>query len=131
MPKLSEYSRNQLMTCHPALVKIVLELIKHYDVRVVHGHRNEEQQNLAFRLGNTTKQWPDSVHNEDPSRGVDIAPWPEMWGASPEEFSFMAGRFMQIADSKGIKVRWGGDWDSDDDMDDQNFKDLGHFEVIL
>lgn len=130
MPRLSQHSRDELMTCHPALIKIVLELIKYYDVRVVHGHRNEEQQNLAFQLGNTTKRWPDSLHNEDPSLAVDLAPWPEMWGASSEEFSFMAGRFMQIADNKEIEIRWGGDWDSDDDMSDQSFMDLGHFEVI-
>lgn len=27
-------------------------------------------------------------------------------------------------------VRYGGDWDSDKDIDDQNFRDLVHFELI-
>jgi peptidoglycan L-alanyl-D-glutamate endopeptidase CwlK len=27
-------------------------------------------------------------------------------------------------------IRWGGDWDSDDIFDDQNFDDLPHFELV-
>jgi hypothetical protein len=29
-----------------------------------------------------------------------------------------------------VKLRWGGDWDSDKDTKDQNFNDLPHFELI-
>ena len=29
-----------------------------------------------------------------------------------------------------IKIRWGGDWDSDNIMKDQTFNDLPHFEII-
>jgi hypothetical protein len=28
-----------------------------------------------------------------------------------------------------IKIRWGGDWDSDNIMKDQTFNDLPHFQL--
>ena len=30
----------------------------------------------------------------------------------------------------GIRLRWGGDWDGDNELRDQTFNDLVHFEVI-
>ena len=30
----------------------------------------------------------------------------------------------------GIKIRWGGDWDSDTQVNDNKFDDLVHFEEI-
>jgi peptidoglycan L-alanyl-D-glutamate endopeptidase CwlK len=29
----------------------------------------------------------------------------------------------------GIKIRWGGDWDSDGDINDNRFDDLVHVEI--
>jgi hypothetical protein len=39
---------------------------------------------------------------------------------------------MQAAAALGVKLRWGGNWDMDDDLYDRNKPfDLGHFERIL
>ena len=35
-----------------------------------------------------------------------------------------------IALAKGIKLRWGGDWDGDGDMTDQTLHDKPHFELM-
>ena len=45
-------------------------------------------------------------------------------------FSYLAGIISGIARTMGYIVRWGGDWDSDFDVRDQTFNDLGHFELI-
>ena len=29
----------------------------------------------------------------------------------------------------GLKIRWGGDWDMDTQVKDNNFDDLPHFEI--
>jgi len=29
------------------------------------------------------------------------------------------------------RVKWGGDWDMDDNMDDQKFNDLYHYELVM
>ena len=42
----------------------------------------------------------------------------------------MGGMIKGIAKEKGIKIRWGGDWDSDGEVLDQTFMDLVHIEVL-
>ena len=42
---------------------------------------------------------------------------------------YFGGFVLGTAEEMGIDIRWGGDWDSDRDLDDQSFDDLPHFEV--
>jgi hypothetical protein len=117
------------MTCHADLIAICIELIEDFDFSVVCGFRDKEAQTAAFESGHSMKQWPDSKHNHMPSLAIDIIPWPECY-SDTKKFYLMAGRFLQIAYDKGIPVRWGGDWDGDDDLRDQTFQDIGHFELL-
>jgi len=43
-------------------------------------------------------------------------------------FSHMAGVILGIGFAKGHSLTWGGDWNSDGNMLDQNFHDLPHIE---
>ena len=45
-------------------------------------------------------------------------------------FYYFGGIVRGIALEMGIRIRWGGDWDGDHTLNDQNFNDLLHFEVI-
>jgi peptidoglycan LD-endopeptidase CwlK len=45
-------------------------------------------------------------------------------------FYFLAGLIKERADQLNIKVRWGGDWDNDNDFFDQTFYDLVHWELV-
>ena len=47
-----------------------------------------------------------------------------------EQYTLMAGLLLARARDCGIGLRWGGDWNSDFDTLDNNFDDLGHFEVV-
>ena len=129
MPSFGDRSQLQLMTCHPDLKRICKKLIIDFDFSVVCGHRSEEAQNEAFETGHSTVKYPNSKHNQLPSLAVDLCPWPEGY-SDHEKFYLLAGRFLQIADDLGIDIRWGGDWDSDDDLRDQTFQDQGHFELV-
>ena len=42
----------------------------------------------------------------------------------------MGGMIRDIAQQLGLKVRWGGDWDSDGDVKDNGFDDLVHVEIL-
>jgi hypothetical protein len=72
-----------------------------------------------------------------PSTAIDIAPvQPDgsiKWGTKedPEdkEWAFLAGFFMCCLIMCGVVPRWGGDWDSDLDLDDNHFNDYVHFEA--
>lgn len=129
MPSFSIRSEERLMTCHPDLVRLMVAVVKDYDITIICGHRNAQDQNAAFASNNSQVQWPDSKHNELLSLAVDVVPYPDMWD-SDRQFYFMAGVIFTTADSLGIKIRWGGDWDRDSDLDDNKFMDLAHFELV-
>ena len=134
-----ERSEAKLITCHKDLQVVMRSVIQFYDIAIIWGWRGEELQNHFFDIGTSTKAWPDSTHNttdEDGqplSRGVDIAPWfdsrPHIRWNNANEFTQLAGRVLQVADMLSIPLTWGGDWDRDDDLNDQTFYDLGHFQL--
>ena len=67
---------------------------------------------------------------------VDVAPYPLDW-KNIHKFYLFAGFVLGIVEAINanphlndkIKIRWGGDWDSDYDLNDQTFNDLVHFEI--
>jgi len=142
MPHFGLTSRERLETCHPWLQTIANELIKYLDVTVVCGRRGKEEQDRAFAEGRSKLPWPKSKHNvadengnEIPnglSRAIDLAPYVKGKGIvwKKKSAAVMAGMVLLIAAQKGIKVRWGGDWDMDQDFEDQTFEDLWHFELV-
>ena len=111
------------------LVRVLEKAIEMYDFSVISGHRGEEEQNDLLRRGLSKKKFPNSRHNVFPSMAVDIAPYPIDW-SDDERFYFLAGIIRACAHRCKTEIRWGGDWDSDDDLHDQTFMDLGHFEIL-
>jgi len=101
------------------------------DISLICGHRDEEAQNTAYDLGRSTLRWPDGKHNSLPSMAVDLQPYPlprrkeKLWAS----LAYIAGRAIEIGKRRGLKVRWGGDWNGNGDLTDQNFDDLYHLEV--
>lgn len=129
MPQFGKDSLARLSTCHPDLQKLFNEVIKHYDCTVIEGHRSDEDQLKAFNAGKS-KIKSGGMHNKTPSLAVDVAPWPVDWN-DKNRFYHFAGRVQGIAQMLNIEIRWGGDWDSDNDLKDQNFYDLPHFELVI
>lgn len=132
MPSFSQRSQDRLNTCDPRLVEVFEEVIKHWDCTILQGVRPKEEQDEYFRTGRSKVQWPNSKHNVlnpgDKSRAVDVAPYPIDWNDT-RRFDYFAGFVKGIATSKGITLRWGGDWDGDNEQKDQTFNDLPHFEI--
>ena len=155
MPKYSIASRDNLKTCDPKLQELFNEVIKHYDNKIIEGHRPKEKQDRLFLEGRTKVKWPESKHNSTPAKACDSVPYPIKWptGAlkwflselknkDPHRFVLIEkdvqalfrlyhyGGFVRgVAAALGIDIRWGGDWDNDFDLFDQNFMDLDHFEL--
>ena len=128
MPKFGNKSEKELSTCAEPLVEICRTAIQVYDFSVIYGYRNKEQQNELFENGMSKVIYPDSKHNIEPSRAVDLAPYPIDW-KDIKRFYYLAGIIMSVAYLLDYKIRWGGDWDIDTDFNDQTFFDLGHFEI--
>jgi peptidoglycan LD-endopeptidase CwlK len=129
MPSFGKKSMERLKTCDQRLQDLFNEVIKNYDCSVLQGTRTKEEQDEFFRTGKSKVQWPNSKHNSSPSKGIDVSPYPIDWD-NTKRFYHFAGYVQGIADQMGIKLRWGGDWDNDFDLDDQSFMDLVHFELV-
>lgn len=133
MPSFGAKSKAELDTCDSRLVWVAEKAIKIMDFSVLEGHRDKEAQDEAFRKGVSKIKWPNGKHNKSPSLAFDLAPYPIDWSNRPKavaRFYLLAGVILAAAHSVGVKLRWGGDWDGDWDLFDQNFDDLGHFELV-
>tara|TARA_R100000664_G_C2759984_1_gene150590 strand:- start:13575 stop:13967 length:393 start_codon:yes stop_codon:yes gene_type:complete len=128
MAKFGKTSRRNLATCDERLQKVFNEVIKHVDCSVIEGHRSEERQNKLFEENKTKVKYPNGRHNADPSRAVDVVPYPIDWD-DRERFHLFAGFVIGIAKSMGINLRWGGDWNQNFEVDDNQFDDFPHFEL--
>lgn len=128
MAEYGSRSRSNLETAHRDLQKLFNIVILHYDCSILEGHRGEFDQNKYYDEGKSKLQWPASKHNKSPSLAVDAAPYPIDW-RDEKRFYHFAGFVKGCAAMMGLKLRWGGDWDSDNDLNDQTFMDLCHFEI--
>ena len=129
MDKFGSRSKKHLVTLDKRLQKVLNEVIKYVDCSIIEGHRSAERQDKLFEEGRTKVKYPNGRHNANPSRAVDVVPYPIDWD-DRERFHLFAGFVIGIAQSMGIKLRWGGDWNMNFEVDDNNFDDFPHFELI-
>lgn len=131
MPYFGQRSEEQLATCDPRLQRLAHEAIKYMDFAVTDGHRGQREQDALFDAGMTKKRWPNGNHNANPSRAMDVAPWPIDYsgGKNLERFVFLQGIIYKCAHDLGIKIRQGLDWNRNLDMRDENFRDYPHVEL--
>lgn len=154
MPDFGPKSQAQLETLHPLLQELCRRVVTHLDITLLQGHRNKEEQNKAFHAGVSSKMWPESRHNTEPSMAVDAAPWPipDSWGDLDGQtlhardldwkervkfyemiavfrfaWSQMLVEFPELKNN--FMLRFGADWDGDGDYRDQKFDDLPHIEI--
>jgi len=133
MATWSKRSQRVYDTLDPRLQVLVTRIRDEVtDVSLISGYRDFMEQNSLFEAGVSTLRWPESKHNKRPSKAVDLQPYPypeyepKLWGS----LGYIAGRAHAIAAEEGFLIRWGGDWDGDGDMTDQQFDDLFHLELI-
>lgn len=127
--RFSRQSLNHLREAHLDLQRLFQEVIRHYDCKVIEGHRSENEQNKAFYSERSKFKWPQSKHNSVPSLAVDVVPYPIDW-EDMKRFYHFVGFVKAIAIRLHIKIRCGADWDNDNSFKDQSFHDLPHFELV-
>ena len=130
MPYFGRVSLSRLEDLHKDLQRVLRGAIQHFDFTIIWGYRDEDAQNAAYKAGKSKKKWPHSKHNQLPSMAVDIAPWPLVYDAHPIDFGVLAGVILYCAWERHVEIRWGGDWNKNLTVNDETFKDLGHFELL-
>lgn len=141
MPAFSDRSKKILATVHPSLRKVLESAIREVDFSVVSGFRTQEEQKRLYAEGKTKLLF--SPHNVFPALAVDIQPYPavevtnkewELLRQNPTLYQllrwwYLAGFIKGVALERNVKLRWGGDWNQNNDPRDERFRDLYHFEL--
>lgn len=124
-PRFSRKSIDRLKTCRPELQRLMnramdtlAEAIPGEDMTILEGRRSIEQQRENVRKG--VSKTLHSRHCDNPSRAVDVAPFPVDW-KNLDRFELLALHIKRCAKELGIKVEWGGDW--------KTFADMPHWQV--
>jgi peptidoglycan L-alanyl-D-glutamate endopeptidase CwlK len=147
MPKYGKRSKVNLESATPALQDVFNEVIRRFDNSVLEGKRSRTRQ--AELVASGASKTMESRHLK--GEAVDSAPYPIRWPKLDEStkqslindgllsevkayakslgrWYYYGGYVLGTADAMGIPLRWGGDWDNDREVNDQNFDDLPHFE---
>lgn len=148
MPQYSKSSESKLDTASQLLQKLFRIVIQHYDNTIIQGHRPVAEQLEYYNSGRSRVKF--GKHNVSPSEAVDSAPyipgrgipWPDNnvdWTDKNQRDKYIKdlcqfyhyGGFVEgiAAVMPDVNIRWGGDWDRDNDIADQSFNDLVHFEI--
>jgi peptidoglycan L-alanyl-D-glutamate endopeptidase CwlK len=79
--KWGSRSFKRLETCHHLLQELMDRSIAKtsVDITILCGHRDEVEQNEAYRKGYSKLKYPRSKHNKIPSMAVDVVPYPVDW----------------------------------------------------
>ncbi len=109
-----------------------------HDAAILCGNRGEEAQNLAFMMETSQVQWPNGKHNSLPSRAIDAAPYhaekPHIHWRDFDEMEAFKRLVFLCAEKRGIRLRWGLDWDGDgirgDKDPNEKLYDGVHFEEV-
>ena len=147
MPSYSKNSDRHLKTATGSLQRLFDRVVTFYDNTIIQGWRPLSEQHALFNSGRSKVKR--GKHNEVPSQAVDSAPyingripWPQTptdWTDAKQrnayikdlnQFYHYGGFVLGVAAAEGIKIRWGGDWDRDNDLADQSFNDMVHFEDL-
>lgn len=137
MPSFGTKSLRELSTCRSEIIETLNIVVIEYDITVLEGRRSwERQRELLAQDPPATKVGPGKSKHNPPIEGdttwlsdaVDCAPHPIDW-TDAKRFIYMAGLIIGVGRALGHDFRWGGNWDEDQIIiDDQNFDDLPHFE---
>lgn len=119
MATFGKSSLKRLAECHPDLQLLCKSVLQDMDITIICGHRNEADQEAAFKAGNSKLHYPKSKHNSIPSLAVDVCPYPIDW-SDTDSFKKMCKLFENHAEKLGIEIRLGRDF---------SFIDLPHVEL--
>lgn len=135
MYKYSQKSLTKLNTCHPDIQKIFKKAIQFIDITILEGQRSMERQEELVRTGMSQTMNSKHLKQDDGwSHAVDAALWPVDWN-DKDRFVYLGGFIIALAEimyKNGEithKIRWGGDWDSDQNIKEHSFFDGPHFEI--
>lgn len=122
--KWGKSSKARLDSCDKRLQLLCNELLKScgFDLTITCGYRNEEDQNWAYVNGRSKARFGQSKHNSQPSKAVDICPYPINWDDKDIRWWKMIATAYEVARKNGITIRSGAFF--------SGLADLPHIELV-
>lgn len=131
--RFSQSSLTARARLHPDLRAMVDDAIREVDFKILEGTRGRSAQELAFAAGHSKARFGESAHNYLPAVAVDLFPAPYSWDTKRADvrdaFKTLRDVMMHAAQRRGVRLRWGGDWDRDGVPNSVGLIDLPHFEL--
>ena len=128
--KLSNASKQKLMSCHKPLIDVFSEVLYYKDISILEGYRDKEEQEKAKENGTSNASFGQSAHNYNPSLAIDVVPYPipkkivngkEVWDDDSPEWDELHDIVSNICLQFGVKLKWGGEF--------KKLIDKPHYEV--
>jgi len=124
MFQFSKKSMKNLRDIHRNLIHLMTKVLEILDISIVEGLRSPEKQASLFAAGKSRTLESKYLTG----LAVDVAPYPIDW-EDTRGFYFLAGVVRSLSHVQEISVRWGGDWNGNNQFSDQTFYDLADFEL--
>lgn len=130
MPKFGTKSLERRELLCKDLKRLVDEVIKVYDVSIVESHRTKEEQEHAYKMGNSKAHFGESAHNYLPSFAVDLYPYPVpqknvkgtiQIDSDSKVWNDMVAIVKKSASKLGIEITCGAEF--------KTLRDMPHFEI--
>ncbi|WP_433942487.1 M15 family metallopeptidase [Brevundimonas diminuta] len=141
--RLGAQSRARLAGVHPDLIGVVERAIQlsTVDFSVLEGVRTQQRQRELYAQGRTKPgkvvTWTlTSNHFVNPKTGyghaVDLIPFPVDWEGPTRfpKFDAIAKAMFAASKERGVRIRWGADWDMDGKPRERGETDSPHFELV-
>jgi peptidoglycan L-alanyl-D-glutamate endopeptidase CwlK len=154
-------SLQRLATVHPELENLMKAVGEHFPNTILEGERTVEQQekNVAKGVSKTMNSkhvrspaeavdaapdplaWPQAAKllsrietvagQLTDEQGAEVMALVEGYVREVSRWYYFGGFVLGYAQELNVEIRWGGDWNSNRQLEDQTFHDLPHFEIKL
>jgi peptidoglycan L-alanyl-D-glutamate endopeptidase CwlK len=133
MSSFGKTSAAKLAECHADLLRVFNEAIKDtpVDFGISWSVRGRADQDAFKAEGKSKAAFGRSPHNFRPALAVDIFPivnGTALWTDGPE-LRKCADHIMDVAETLGVDLTWGGDFNHDGDATTSDSWDKYHFQV--
>lgn len=132
---LNPRSKERLANVDAKLITLITNVASScpvdFQIANMGGYRSASLQNELYTQGKSKCDGVTSKSKHQEGKAVDIVVYIDgkpTW--DKEYYAYVAGAVLTLSNMQGVKVRWGGDWNSNGLFSDNKYNDLPHFELI-
>jgi peptidoglycan LD-endopeptidase CwlK len=132
--KLSNRSLTRADGVNPKLINLIFIAIRRtpidFGIAYMGGKRTAEEQNQLFKDGYSQCDGYEKLSKHQSGDAIDLNVFVgSKMVDNKEMLCVVAGVMFACASELNVSIRWGLDWNSDGNIQDNQFNDMYHFEI--